>query len=621
MNSPDEALNSGSGDVRGFGYTAMEVAHALDDLTMQETVRSSPDRSTQTLPGGTTSYPGVGTIAFRRYCLQRVLGRGGMGIVWLALDMKLERTVALKFLPDFFNADAEALREMKDETRRGLDLAHPNIVRIYDFVDDSDSAAISMEYVDGRSLHDSRVSHPNKVFSVEEITPWVRQLCEALDYAHTQRQIIHRDLKPANLMVNSQGQLKITDFGIARSLSDTMSRVTGAGNSGTLLYMSPQQSMGDRPLPTDDIYSVGATLYDLLTGKPPFYRGDVAMQVASKIAPSMMERRVELEVKATDVIPPEWEETVAACLDKDPTYRPQSGTELVARLGLEMKGETKPIVVVMRPEGSRTSYAGPVARSRAAKLSKLTVALAVFTILTVLAVALSLWSNRSGSWAVETNPPGAFVTIGDVTQVAPARFEHLPPGLYHADITMDGFEAHGLEFKVKPGQMVDIGVVRLIPAVGNVTLTNNNEGEDFELKAVATAIVPPQADVGEPPNGFWSLDEMFIHSEYAGFSTNGRRFLLSQAQEALKELGHLKTPVQPSPNEDLHRALKIFQSRNNLKPNGLLDSATIIELGIGGAPDKADWTPGSDNAEAEAGWWTRNVTGPLGRLFGPQNRR
>jgi hypothetical protein len=529
--------------------------------------------------------------------------------------------VAFNFLPDLFNADAEALREMKDETRRGLDLAHPNIVRIYDFVDDNDSAAISMEYVDGRSLHDSRASHPNKVFSVQEITPWVRQLCDALDYAHAQRQIIHRDLKPANLMVNSQGQLKITDFGIARSLSDTMSRVTGGSNSGTLLYMSPQQSMGDRPCPTDDIYSVGATLYDLLTGKPPFFRGDVAMQVASKIAPSMKERREELGISVPDVIPPEWEETVAACLDKDPTYRPQSGTELAARLGFELRGETKPIVVVVRPEGSRSQQASLGGRLRATRFPWITAVVAAIGLFILAGVALSLWSNRSGSWAVETEPPGAFVTIGDVTQVAPARFDHLKPGLYQANITLDGFESHGMEFNVKPGQVVDLGVVRLVPSIGNVTLTNNNEGEAFEVKSVATAVVPPQANVGDPPEGFWNLDEIFVHSEYRGFSANGRRFLLFQAQEALKELGHLKSPVQDEPDANLHRAIKTFQSLNELKPNGLLDSATNIALGVSGAPDKADWTPGSDSGEAQPGWWARNVSGPLSNLFKGSDKR
>ena len=619
MNPSDETPKADAGASDVFGFTALKVVQALDDLTQTGTMGTEASQHGGRQAAAGTSQHGVGTIAFRRFCLQRVLGRGGMGIVWLALDMKLERTVALKFLPDLINADASALQELKDETRRGLDLAHPNIVRIYDFVDDSESAAISMEYVDGRSLHDAKADRPQRVFSTEEITPWLRQLCEALEYAHEQRKIIHRDLKPANLMVNSSGQLKITDFGIARSLTDTMSRVTGA-NSGTLLYMSPQQSLGERPCPTDDVYSVGATIYDLLTGKPPFFRGDVAMQVASKIPPSMAARRAEFEITVPDVIPPEWEETVAACLDKDPTYRPQSAMEIAARLGFEMKGETKPIVVIKRSDATRTSATSLLLHPRSQLSFLMMSAITLVCVLALGAGALIWWNNRSGSWSVETFPPGAYVSIGDVTQVAPARFDHLKPGTYQAEITLDNYAAHPVEFTVKPGQVVDFGVVNLHPNKGNIALTENNEGDAFEVKSVATAIVPPQSDVGQPPNGFWNLKEVFVHSEYAGYSDNGRSFLLQQAQLALQELGALTTPVRMAPNEQLHEAIKSFQASKGLMQNGLLDSATIIALGIEGAPDKADWVAGAETSADQGGWWTRNVSRPLGRLFGGQSK-
>jgi serine/threonine protein kinase len=239
---------------------------------------------------------GIGSMVFNRYSLQRVLGRGAMGVVWLATDTKLERLVALKFLPDQIGTDPLSLKELKDETRLGLDLAHPNIVRVYDFVDDAESAAISMEFVDGKSLAELRLEKPHQIFSVEEIRQWFAQICDALDYAHWQRHLVHRDLKPANLMVDESSNIKITDFGIARSVSDSMSKMSRSliGTSGTLLYMSPQQTMGDRPKPTDDIYSLGAPVYELLTGKPPFYTGDVTTQILHKQPPPMRERRAEL---------------------------------------------------------------------------------------------------------------------------------------------------------------------------------------------------------------------------------------------------------------------------------------------------------------------------------------
>ncbi|PYL62657.1 MAG: hypothetical protein DMF24_03220, partial [Verrucomicrobia bacterium] len=156
----------------------------------------------------------VGQRLFDRYVLKQILGRGGMGIVWL---------------------DKAAMDELKRETKRSLELTHHHIVRIYDFEQDGRSACISMEYVDGQTLSALRVEKENKVFEVDEIKPWVEQLCEALAYAHERARVVHRDLKPANLMVNSKGELKITDFGIARSLSDSVSILTMArGTSGTL---------------------------------------------------------------------------------------------------------------------------------------------------------------------------------------------------------------------------------------------------------------------------------------------------------------------------------------------------------------------------------------------------
>jgi len=118
-----------------------------------------------------------------------------------------------------------------------------------------------MEYVDGKTLSGLKADRPARCFSVSELAPWVTQLCEALNYAHTKARIVHRDLKPSNLMINSRGELKVTDFGIARSLSESRTRLTGQeGTSGTPAYMSPQQAMGQEAKVTDDIYSLGATL-------------------------------------------------------------------------------------------------------------------------------------------------------------------------------------------------------------------------------------------------------------------------------------------------------------------------------------------------------------------------
>jgi serine/threonine protein kinase/Tfp pilus assembly protein PilF len=275
-----------------------------------------------------------GEHVFGRYTLIKVLGRGGMGIVWLARDEELERHVALKFLPDLMIHDHAFFDQLRRETKRCLELTHPHIVRIHDFIRDERSGCISMEYIDGETLSNLRVEKEQRVFNPEEIATWIKQLCDALHYAHNRANVVHCDLKPANLMVNQRGDLKITDFGIARSLADSVGRLTmQQSRGGTLVYMSPQQLNGQRYTPLDDIYSLGATIYELLTSKPPFYSGNIDRQICERVASSLAERRKEFNIEPASVRPA-WEQTVAACLAKEPAQRPQSAAEVAERLQL-----------------------------------------------------------------------------------------------------------------------------------------------------------------------------------------------------------------------------------------------------------------------------------------------
>src|SRR5438046_5845613 len=208
-----------------------------------------------------------------------------------------------------------------------------------------------MEYIDGETLANLRLEKEQKVFEPNELSGWAGQLCDALDYAHNYAKIIHRDLKPANLMVNKKGDLKVSDFGIARSLGDSVSRLTiEQGRSGTLVYMSPQQLDGKRGTHLDDIYSLGATLYELLTSKPPFYSGNIDRQIHERVPPSMTERRKDLNIEPASV-PPVWEETIAACLAKDPARRPQSAAQVAQRLQVSSaQMRTVSSVLIKRPK-------------------------------------------------------------------------------------------------------------------------------------------------------------------------------------------------------------------------------------------------------------------------------
>src|SRR5438105_1090664 len=153
-----------------------------------------------------------GQKLFGRYTLTHVLGRGGMGIVWLARDDELERNVALKFLPELVVLDRAMLSDLKHETKRSLELTHKNIVRIYDFINDKTSACISMEYIDGDTLSNLRADRPRKVFDPGELCDWTKQLCDALNYAHNDVRVVHRDLKPSNLLVNRRAAPKVAYF-------------------------------------------------------------------------------------------------------------------------------------------------------------------------------------------------------------------------------------------------------------------------------------------------------------------------------------------------------------------------------------------------------------------------
>ena len=264
-------------------------------------------------------------VMFGRYELLSELGKGGMGVVWLALDQELNSRVALKFLREEMTSEADALKELKGEVIINRDLAHPNIIKTFDFVTNGRTSAISMEYVNGTNLHKLKAQRPGRFFEVADIQQWVGQLCDAMHYAHQQK-VVHRDIKPANLMVNERGELKVGDFGIGRMVADTINRVT-RNSAGTPPYMSPQQMMGEKAAPADDIYSIGATIYDLLTGDPPFFRGAIREQTLAKVPSNMTAQRQEL-ARTGQPIPPAWERTVAACLAKDPAMRPPTAKAL-----------------------------------------------------------------------------------------------------------------------------------------------------------------------------------------------------------------------------------------------------------------------------------------------------
>jgi uncharacterized delta-60 repeat protein len=288
-----------------------------------------------------------------RYTLSQSLGQGGMGTVWLAKDERLGQLAALKFVQ--LQSNPLVLDDLRRETARSLKLTHPNIIRIYDFYEaPGEVAFISMEYVDGSNLFSLRAEQPNRVFSWSYLKPIIKQLCEALEYAHGES-VIHRDLKPSNMMLDAKGRLKLADFGIAAAISDPLQGYyLRHAASGTITHMSPQQMAGKPATVADDIYALGATLYDLLTSTTPFQGNDIPTQVQTSFAEPIAIRLSKL--KLPNEIPPHVAAMIMACLAKDPEQRPQSASAVADWIGFTTPAtaiRSAPIIVT--PIGEKPS--------------------------------------------------------------------------------------------------------------------------------------------------------------------------------------------------------------------------------------------------------------------------
>jgi len=270
----------------------------------------------------------LNTLFDGRYRIVRKLGTGGMANVYLAEDEVLGRRVAIKILNDRHAGDDQFVERFRREAKNAASLSHPNIVSIYDRGEAEGTYYIAMEYLDGRSLKELIVARGPAPVNVA--IDYARQILAALRFAH-RHGIVHRDIKPHNVLVDAEGRLKVTDFGIARAGA---SQMTEAGSIiGTAQYLSPEQAKGAPVDQTSDLYSVGVVLYELLTGAVPF-TGDTPVEIAMKHLSSTPEppsiRRAE--------VPRDLDKVVLRALAKDPADRYQSAEEMDADLARVASG-------------------------------------------------------------------------------------------------------------------------------------------------------------------------------------------------------------------------------------------------------------------------------------------
>ena len=290
---------------------ASTLARATPDQELRAVRVAEEQLAPPRAPSGERQHVG----ADHRYRLDKEIARGGMGVVYQAFDTALEREVALKALPSQLASQSEFARRFRQEARVLARLSHPNIVRVYDLVEDGEQLWIALELVKGGTLADA-MARAGGVLPWPRAVGYADQVAAGLGHAHAEG-VIHRDIKPMNVLLTQEegGVAKISDFGIARHLAASVH--TRAGTVlGSALYMSPEQAAGRPSDARSDIYSFGVTLYELLAGRPPF-DGDVVTVLAqhlSKPPPSLRSLRPEL--------PERLEALTHAMLAKDPAQRP-----------------------------------------------------------------------------------------------------------------------------------------------------------------------------------------------------------------------------------------------------------------------------------------------------------
>ena len=301
-------------------------ARVMDPQATQVDITPPPQRVTVRAPSRFQAPVAAlqnGDVLGGRYEILQLLGEGGMGAVYKAMDRELDRPVALKLIRPELAANPSILARFKQELLLAHQVTHKNVIRIYDLGDADGVKFITMEFVEGEDLR--ALIQQNKKYSPEQAVEIIQQVCRALEAAHAVG-VIHRDLKPQNIMRDSAGRILVMDFGLARTFEGDGMTQTGA-LVGTMEYMSPEQALAKDLDQRSDLFTLGLILYELLTGVTPFR--------ADSVVASLLRRTSERAIPVSDhdqTIPKALSNIVSKCLERDPAVRYQNASELLRDL-------------------------------------------------------------------------------------------------------------------------------------------------------------------------------------------------------------------------------------------------------------------------------------------------
>jgi serine/threonine protein kinase len=319
-----------------------------------------------------------------RYEILQTLGQGGMGVVYLARQKKLDRLVAIKAISPYLAQEPEIRERFAAEASVLARLSHPNIVTLYDYIEEPDALYLVMEYVEGKPLSEILKAGP---LPLESIRKYFTQILDAFAYAHS-KGVIHRDIKPSNIIITSQGQVKILDFGVAKILSSDHSQTRTGMRLGTLMYMSPEQVKGEKTLDArSDIYSLGVVLFEMLTGRPPYDPELGEFEISLRI---VREPLFDLSHPPAN-IPQKILEVILHATEKNPEHRFSSCAEFREALeGAFQEGISSPIP----PTEVTPALPAPTSKDRKKFWMKIAGGIVVFILGIVL---LTFWWGRRAS--------------------------------------------------------------------------------------------------------------------------------------------------------------------------------------------------------------------------------